>query len=287
MESPAVERPAGGETVLPPAVVSETAVTAAARNDTASAPQATANDATVAALAAEGETAVMTVVEHLDELRKRLMRSILYIAVSFVAALFMTSKVIDLLKVPAGPNMTFQALTLEEPVVVFLKVAFYLGIIISSPLILLEISRFVAPGLTRAERRVLTPIVVGSPALFAVGALFAYFCLLPPMLHFFGVFSQGVVQVNQRLDYYISLVSSILLYMGLCFQLPIIIFVLSFTGLVTSKHLISFWKYALVGISVIAAIVTPDPTAFSMLIVMAALSVLYLLSVILLKVFGR
>ncbi len=229
---------------------------------------------------------LMTVVEHLDELRGRLIRSIVYIAVALVAALFFTKDILRYLEAPAG-NISFQALSLEEPVLVFFKVAFYTALIVASPLILFELAQFISPGLTRRERAIMAPIVVGSPLLFVCGAAFAYFLLLPPMLHFFGSFGVGVSPINQRLDFYISLVSSILLYMGLCFQLPILIFALSFTGIVSSKLLISIWKYAVAGITVIAAIVTPDPTAMSMLMVMGALIALYFLSVLLLKVFGR
>jgi sec-independent protein translocase protein TatC len=200
--------------------------------------------------------------------------------------LFVTKEILRALEAPAG-TIQFQALSLEEPVVVFLKVAFYTGLALASPMLLFEVSRFISPGLTRKEQRILMPIVVGSPLLFVAGTMFAYFCLLPPMLHFFGAFGQGVTPINQRLDFYVSLVSSILLYMGLCFQLPIIIFALSFTGLVTSRHLIAIWKYALVGVAMVAAVVTPDPTAFSMILVMLALMTLYFLSIILLKVFGR
>ena len=233
----------------------------------------------------EGDS-VMTVIEHLDELRTRLIRCLVYIALAFAAALFITKDIIRLLEAPAG-NIQFQALSLEEPVVVFFKVAFYAGVALASPMVLWEVSKFVAPGLTKTERRVMTPIVVGSPLLFAAGVAFAYYCLLPPMLRFFGSFGQGVIAINQRLDFYISLVSSILLYMGLCFQLPIILFALSFTGLVTSRQLMSLWKYALVGITIVAAVITPDPTAFSMLLVMAALMGSYFVSVIMLKFFGR
>jgi sec-independent protein translocase protein TatC len=236
--------------------------------------------------AAEPEIVVMTVVEHLDELRRRLIRCILYIGLSFIGALCVTKEILRALEKPAG-DIQFQALSLEEPVIVFFKVAFYTGVALASPLVLFEISRFISPGLTKVERRILTPIVVGSPALFLAGVAFAYFCLLPPMLHFFGSFGQGVTPINQRLDFYVSLVSSILLYMGLCFQLPIILFALSFTGLVTSRQLVSVWKYALVGVTLVAAVITPDPTAFSMILVMLALMTLYFLSVVLLKLFGR
>jgi sec-independent protein translocase protein TatC len=232
------------------------------------------------------QAGMMTVVEHLDELRTRLFRCIGYVAVGLVAGLILAKQILRLLEAPAG-NIAFQALSLEEPVLVFFKVAFYAGVILASPLILFEIAGFIAPGLTDKERSVMTPIVVGSPVLFACGGLFAYFCLLHPMLHFFGAFSAGVAPINQRLDFYISLVSSILLYMGLCFQLPIIIFALSFTGLVNSTMLIKIWRYAILGASLLAAVITPDPTAISMLIVMAALIGLYFLSVLLLKLFGR
>ena len=226
---------------------------------------------------------VMTIVEHLDELRNRLLRSIGYVGAGILVSLCFCKNVLRFLEAPAG-NISFQALSLEEPLVVFFKVAFYCGLILASPFVLFEISQFISPGLTRKERRVMAPIVFGSPVLFCAGAAFAYYLLLPSMLHFFGTFGQGVSPINQRLDFYISLVSSILLYMGLCFQLPIVIFALSFTGLVNSKQLLSVWKYAVFGASVVAAVITPDPTAFSMILVMLALTALYFISIALLKV---
>jgi sec-independent protein translocase protein TatC len=229
---------------------------------------------------------LMSVVDHLDELRTRLVRCLIYVAVGVLIGLSLAKAILRFLEVPAG-NITFQALSMEEPILVFMKVAFYTGLIIASPLLLLEICRFVAPGLTSKERQILTPIVIGSPLLFVSGAAFAYYCLLPSMLHFFSSFGQGVSPINQRLDFYISLVSSILLYMGICFQLPIIIFALSFTNIIDSKKLLSFWRYAVFAAAVIAAIITPDPTAISMLLVMAALTALYFISILLLRIFGK
>jgi len=228
----------------------------------------------------------MTVIEHLDELRNRMLRCLAALFVSVICGLIVGKDVVRWLEAPAG-NISFQALSLEEPLLVYFKVAFYSGLVIASPYILWEASRFVSPGLRRRERQILAPIVIGGPILFVCGAAFAYYLVLPPMLHFFGAFGQGMSPVNQRLDFYISLVSSILLYMGLCFQLPILIFALSFTGLVTSGHLLRVWKYAIFGAALIAAIITPDPTAFSMLLVMGALVALYFASVALLKIFGR
>ena len=228
----------------------------------------------------------MTVVEHLDELRWRIIRSLVYVALAFVAALFFTKRIMIFLEKPAG-NITFQALSIEEPLIVFFKVAFYVALIIASPFILVEAARFISPGLTRRERRIVAPVVIGSPILFVTGAAFAYCFLLPPMLHFFSSFGQGVSPINQRLDFYISLVSSIMFYMGLAFQIPIVIFALAMADLVTSTQLLKIWRYAVFGATLLAAIITPDPTAFSMLLVMAALCGLYFISVILLKIFGK
>jgi sec-independent protein translocase protein TatC len=271
-----VEEPVAPEPAVPVPVTPEPAVAVSIARESAVEEPA----------AEEPAEGLMTVVEHLDELRTRIVRAIAYIAVALVAALFVTKDILRYLEAPAG-NIQFQALSLEEPVLVFFKVAFYTSLIAASPLILFELSQFIAPGLTRRERAVMAPIVVGSPLLFVCGAAFAYYLLLPPMLHFFSSFGVGVSPINQRLDFYISLVSSILLYMGLCFQLPILIFALSFTGIVSSRLLLSIWKYAVAGITVVAAIVTPDPTAMSMLMVMAALIALYFLSILLLKLFGR
>jgi len=228
----------------------------------------------------------MTLFEHLDELRSRLFRSIAYITVAFFISLFFCKDIMRFLQKPAG-DITFQALSIEEPIMVFFKVAFYTGLVIASPLVLLEVARFVGPGLTRKEKQIVTPALVGGPLLFVAGAAFAYFMLLPPMLHFFSSFGQGVTPINQRLDFYMTLVSSIMLYMGLCFQLPIVLFALSFTGLVNSNQLIKIWRYAVLASSVVAMLITPDPTAFSMLLVMGALIGLYSITIVLLKLFGR
>lgn len=228
----------------------------------------------------------MTIVDHLDELRWRIIRSLAYVGVAFAGALFLTKRVLIFLEKPAG-NITFQALSLEEPLIVYFKVAFYLALIMASPLVLCEVARFVSPGLTRRERKILAPVIIGGPVLFILGGCFAYYCLLPPMLHFFSSFSQGVSPINQRLDFYISLVSSILFYMGLCFQIPIVIFALAMAGIVTSSMLWKVWRYAIFGASLIAAVITPDPTAFSMLLVMGALCGLYFLSILILKLFGK
>lgn len=234
----------------------------------------------------DAEPGSMTLVEHLGELRDRLARCLVYIACAFGVALYFGKPIIEFLERPAG-GMKFQALSIEEPLIVFFKVTFYAAIVIASPFILFEVSRFIAPGLTRKEKQIVTPALVGGPILFVCGAAFAYYCMLPSMFHFFNSFGSGIAPIHQRLDFYMSLVASILLYMGLCFQLPIVIFALSFTGLVTSDQLIKIWRYAVFGASCVALVITPDPTAFSMLIVMGALVGLYAISVLLLKLFGR
>lgn len=229
---------------------------------------------------------VMSVIEHLDELRNRILRSIAALAVAFGVALIFGKDFVRILEIPAGA-IKFQALSLEEPLLVYFKVSFYAALVLAFPWVLYELSQFIAPGLKKNERRILTPIVVGGPLLFVSGASFAYFLVLPPMLRFFNHFGEGITPIHQRLDFYVSLVTTIMMYMGLCFQIPIVLFALSLTGLVNSTMLLKVWRYAIFGAAFIAAVITPDPTAMSMLIVMAALVGLYFMSVLLLRLFGR
>ena len=234
----------------------------------------------------EGEGKVMSVIDHLDELRVRLVRCLLAFGLAMGVTFTYGKQIIQFLEKPAG-NMTFQALSIEEPLFVYCKVAFYGALIIAAPYLLYEICGFVAPGLKKNERRMLSPIVIGGPLLFVTGAAFCYYCVLPPMLSFFTSFGVGISPVQQRLDFYISLVTTMLFYLGLCFQLPIVLFALSLAGIVNSKQLLGWWRHAMVGSSVAAAIITPDPTVVSMLIVTVALIGLYFFTVALLKVFGR
>ena len=234
----------------------------------------------------ESDGKVMSVIDHLDEMRVRLIRSLLVFGLAMVVAFIFGKDIIVFLEMPAK-GMHFQALTIEEPVLVYFKVSFYAALMLAAPFLLWEISAFVSPGLKRNERQVLAPIVIGGPLLFLAGAFFCYQFVLPPMLSFFNSFSGPIAPVQQRLDYYISLVTSMIFYMGICFQLPIVLFALSLTGLVNSKQLMGFWRYAFVGASVVAAIITPDPTVISMLIVMFALLALYFSTILLLKLFGR
>lgn len=229
---------------------------------------------------------VMTVIEHLDELRTRILRTLVAMLCTMGVALYVGKDVIVWLEKPAG-HMTFQALSLEEPVLVYFKVCLYLSVILASPFILGEFAAFIWPGLKKKEKQVLLPIVIGAPLLFVSGALFAYYLALPPMLYFFNSFGSAMTPINQRLDYYISLVLTVMMYMGVCFQLPIVLFCLSFAGIVNSTQLLKMWRYAILVSSLVAAVVTPDPTVISMLIVMAALIALYFGSVILLKLFGK
>ncbi|MBY0356478.1 MAG: twin-arginine translocase subunit TatC [Candidatus Obscuribacterales bacterium] len=234
----------------------------------------------------QSDEKVMTVVEHLDELRTRLIRSLLVFVVTLVVTFFFGKEIIKFLELPAG-NITFQALSIEEPLMVYCKVSFYAALVVSAPYLLFEIAGFIAPGLKPAEQKIMMPIVLGGPLLFVLGALFCHQFVLPPMLTFFNSFGVGISPVQQRLDFYISLVTMMMLYMGFCFQLPLVIFAASLAGLVNSRQLLATWKYALVISSVVAAIITPDPTVISMLIVMAALMGLYLISILMLKLTGR
>lgn len=234
----------------------------------------------------EANGKVMSVIDHLDELRTRLIRCLAAFAIAMCISFSFGREIIQILEGPAH-GMHFQALSIEEPILVYFKVSFYAAIALAAPVLLYEVSAFISPGLKRKERTVLAPVIIGGPLLFVAGGVFCYYMVLPPMLGFFYSFAGPIAPVQQRLDYYISLVTTMIFYMGICFQLPIVLFALSLAGLINSRQLLSVWRYAIVGASVVAAIITPDPTVISMLIVMAALVALYFFTILLLKLFGR
>lgn len=234
----------------------------------------------------DGEGSVMSVVDHLDELRTRLIRSLLVLSLAIAVSFVFGRDIIRFLEEPAK-GMHFQALSIEEPVLVYFKVSFYAALVIACPYLVFEIFSFVSPGLKRKERNVILPVILLGPLLFLSGGFFCYYLVLPPMFAFFNSFSGPIAPVQQRLDFYISLVTTMIFYMGICFQLPIVLFALSLAGIVNSRMLLSLWRYALLTSSVVAAVITPDPTVISMLIVMAALSGLYFFTVLLLRAFGR
>lgn len=208
----------------------------------------------------------MSLFDHLDELRTRIFLSLGAVLVGVVACFIFVKPLVQWLQVPAG-TVKFLQLSPGEFFFVSVKVAGYSGILVMSPFILYQIIQFVLPGLTRRERRLLGPVVLGSSVLFVAGLGFAYYALIPAALKFFVSYGADVVEQLWSIDKYFEFVLLLMFSTGLAFQIPIIQVVLGFLGIVSSEQMLKGWRFVILGAMVLGAVLTPstDPLTQSLL----------------------
>ncbi len=184
-------------------------------------------------------------------------------------------------------GVKFLQLAPGEYFFVSLKVAGYSGLLLASPFILYQIVQFVLPGLTRRERRLLAPIVLGSTVLFAVGLVFAYSLLIPAALKFFISYGADVVEQLWSIDKYFEFVLLLLFSTGLAFQVPIIQLLLGSLGIVSSKQMLSGWRYVILGAVVLGAVITPSTDPLTQTLLAGAVLGLYFSGIGLVKLIGK
>ncbi|MEL6222655.1 MAG: twin-arginine translocase subunit TatC [Cyanobacteria bacterium J06626_14] len=208
----------------------------------------------------------MSLFDHLEELRQRIFYAMIGVILGIILCFVFVNNIVELLEIPAQ-GAKFLQLSPGEYFFVSVKVAGYSGLLISSPLILYQIIRFVLPGLTLRERRLLGPIVLGSSVLFFAGLIFAYIALIPAALNFFISYGADVVEQLWSIDRYFEFVLLLLFSTGLAFQIPVVQFLLGLLGIVSAKQMLSGWRYVLVGAVVLGAVLTPstDPITQSLL----------------------
>jgi len=223
----------------------------------------------------------LTFLEHLEELRSRIIKAILALSFGVIICYFFTSYIIDFLLKPfeaSGPaHLSLLAPT--EGFLVKLKTALLAGIVLSSPATFYQFWKFIAPGLYEKERRAILPVVIWSVILFLTGAYFSY-RMLPFALKFFQSFALENVENFWSFSKYISFVTYLLLAFGLVFELPLIIYYSARMGLVTPEFLRKKRRHAIVILLIIAAVVTP-PDIFTMLMLSGPLIILYEASIFL------
>jgi len=229
---------------------------------------------------AEAESAVMPLLEHLKELRTRLIRAFLALAVTTGISFVFVKQVFQILIAPMGDTLP-QALKPTEVLGNYMKVALICGVTLAMPFIVYQVGRFMAPGLTKQEKRWLFVLVPGATLCFIAGVAFAYFVMMPATIPFLLGFLSDVVEQKWAIGEYLSFVTSLLLWIGVAFELPLFVFFLAKLGLVNAEMLSRNRKYAVVGIAVLAAVITPTVDPLNMVLVMGPLVVLYELGVLL------
>jgi sec-independent protein translocase protein TatC len=237
----------------------------------------------------ENESGKMSFLEHLDELRKRLVHIVCYISIGFIACWFFARPIYNFLSVPIAkslPHGTKLAYTNPtDPFTIYMKVAFLAGIFLTLPLNLYEVWKFIAPGLYRKEKRYVVPFLISSIFLFVLGAAFCYYTVLPACFQFLIGLGSSFMPVI-KIDEYLDLTNMMLLGFGLIFEMPVVVAFLSMFGLVTASFLWNKFKYSLVIMVTAAAIISPTGDAFNLLIWSAPMILLYFVSIAVAAIFG-
>lgn len=232
-----------------------------------------------------GEEKLLTLFEHLQELRRRVTISALTVVVGLAVSAYFGEDIIDFLKEPAEKRVdNFEPQFIEpfELFVTYFRVALLGGLVFAMPMILYQALGFVSPGLKPGERRWLYGTVFGATALFLGGAAFAYYIALPPALDFLLNFGDGdLAQPNIRIGSYIDFVTRLVFWTGVAFQTPIIVMFLARFGLVRAGQLVRWWRLAVVAAFVVAAIVTPTIDPVTQSLVAGPIIVLYFVGIVL------
>ena len=230
--------------------------------------------------------AKLTIVEHLEELRDRLIVIAVALVVGTAFSLIFTDALLKVLIKPMGSHVPI-AIHPVEPFIVYFKVALIAGVAIAMPVILYEVARYLLPALTPQEKKYLYLLLPGGTISFAGGLAFAAFIMLPAAIRFLGGFESQIIKQQWTIENYITFVTTIMFWLGIIFELPLVMFFLAKLGIINTKMLAKFFRFWIVIASVIAAVVTPTPDPVNMMIVMVPLVMLYGVGMLLVRLAGK
>ena len=227
----------------------------------------------------------MSLLEHLNELRRRLVRSAIALVVGFFLAYSLHERIYALMQAPITQALAKHHLDTQlvyhnpiDPFNLYLKLSFLAGAIFASPYILYQVWLFISPGLYQNEKRYVTPFMIATVGLFLAGAYFGYRFVFPGSLEFLIGYSKDfkpLIEINE----YTDLFNTVILGLGITFELPILVMFLSLFGIVSPKFLWKNIRYAILIIFIIAAIITPTPDVLTMCVFASPMLVLYLISI--------
>src|SRR5579883_1551805 len=227
----------------------------------------------------------MSLLEHLEELRRRIIHSVVYLVLGFVVAWAFHEKIYSLMQAPISFALKKHGLppqlVIHNPIDgfnMYLKISFMGGCIIAAPFVLYQVWLFISPGLYQNEKRFVTPFMIATVSLFLAGAYFGYRWVFPGSLDFLFTFNKDfnpLIEINEYTDLFLT----VILGLGVTFELPILVMFLALFGIVNAKFLWKNLRYAILIIFIIAAIITPTPDILTMCVFATPMLVLYLISI--------
>ena len=222
----------------------------------------------------------MSLMEHLEELRKRIVHSAIYLAVGFFVAFYFHEKLYGFVQAPLDHlHLKLNYTPPMDPMNLYLQVAMIGGAILASPFILFQVWLFIAPGLYQKEKRFVVPFMAATVGLFLTGASFGYFYVLPGALKVLIVDFGGKFQPMVTIEEYTGFFLSVILGLGISFEMPVLIFFLALFGIVSPRFLWKNIRYAILAIFIVAAIITPSPDPWTMCIYAIPMLSLYVLGI--------
>jgi sec-independent protein translocase protein TatC len=243
-----------------------------------------------------GSGSKMSFLEHLDELRKRLIYIVYSLIAGCVIAYIFIGKIFGFIMKPMYSVLPHDAVggagkliftAGSEPFMLYIKIGFLAGIFFASPLILWQVWKFIAPGLYSHEKKFAIPFVLMSTIFFVSGGLFAHYVGFPVTWLFFNSFSTDYMIFMPKIDEAFSLYSKMILGFGLIFEMPTLVLFLARMGVITAGMLLKYFKYAFLAIFIIAAVISPGTDAMSQLVMAIPMLALYLISIVIAWVFGK
>lgn len=229
----------------------------------------------------------MTLLEHMIELRDRIVKIVIAVGIAFIAGIVLAPRFLALLQKNANVPLGFDVVSPTDPLTLYFKIALYIAIGIALPVILWQLFGFLAPGLTKKEKRILYSSLPFVSILFLAGAAYGFFVAAPRAFAFLSNFMSDTFEWSPEGQQIITFYLTLMIGLALAFQLPVIMFLLAKLGVATPQKMRSFWKYAILIIFIASAVITPSTDPFNMAIVAIPLMLLYWVGIVLAYIFAK
>jgi len=214
--------------------------------------------------------------EHVEELRQRSIHVVLFLGIFSLISFLGIKSIVQLLEIPVS-NIRFFQLSPGEYFIETVKISLYTGLILSSPILIAQVTFFIIPGLTSGEKKLVLPLLVGSTVLFFVSLGFSYWCLIPAALQFFITYSSDVIEPLWSFSQYCDFILVLFYTTAIAFQIPIFQIILGILGVVSGASMLKLWKYVVLGAVIIGAILTPSTDPITQILLSGAIVLLYCL----------